>query len=65
MIDKRTLRQKLDRIHTSLYDEYKDWKPGWESVAELSRSYRGKFFNETNKQFLRRSDAIVDNILND
>lgn len=65
MIDKRTLQQKLDRIHTSLYDEYKDWKPGWESVAELSRSYRGKFFNETNKQFLRRSDAIVDNILND
>lgn len=65
MIDKRNLRQKLDRVHASLYDEYKDWKPGWENVAELSRSFRGKFFNEKNKQFLRRSDAVVDNILND
>lgn len=65
MIDKRNLRQKLDRIHAALYDEYKDWEPGWKKVAELSRSYRGKFFNETNKQFLRRSDDVVDNILND
>lgn len=65
MIDKRKLRQKLDRVQTSLYAEYKDWKPGWELTAELSRSFRGKFFNEKNKQFLRRSDAIVDNILND
>lgn len=65
MIDKRRLRQKLDRVHTSLYEEYKNWKPGWETTAELSRSFRGKFFNEKNKQFLRRSDAVVDNILND
>lgn len=65
MIDKRSMRQKLDRVHVSLYDEYKDWKPGWETVSELSRSFRGKFFNETAKKFLTRSDAIVDNILND
>ena len=64
-MDKLEIRQQLNRINASLEKEYKEWEPSWKRIAELSRSFRGKFENEKNKEFLRRSDDVIDNVLND
>lgn len=50
-MDKLEIRQQLNRINASLEKEYKEWEPSWKRIAELSRSFRGKFENEKNKEF--------------
>ncbi|MDD4556224.1 MAG: portal protein [Alphaproteobacteria bacterium] len=62
--DVKSMKERCQKVYSSLDEEYKLYEPLWKVLAEYSNSFRGRFKNEDKKEFLSRSDKIIDNTAN-